>query len=302
MPQEPISPLNIILMTTLIIIWGSSFVINKIALAEGLTPISIATFRLIIAAALFLTALTIKKATDQNYQLKINKKDIPSLITLALTGITIFFIAQITGIQLANASIAAILVCLLAPIMITIVSAHTLKETLTNKQALGIIIAAAGTFIVIAGGTISIQNNTTFLTGTLILLATPALWTTYTVTGKTIMKTHTPLLITAYTNIIGAICLIPFAVAENTITKIFTMTPKAWAAILFLAFFASLAGYFIWFHVANQVKAAVLSSFLFAEPLVTAILATMTIGETITITTAAGSVLIFLGVYLVTKK
>jgi probable blue pigment (indigoidine) exporter len=80
------------------------------------------------------------------------------------------------------------------------------------------------------------------------------------------------------------------------------MNPQTWAAILFLAFSSSLVGYFIWFHVANQVKAAVLSSFLFAEPLITALLATTLIGETITVYTAAGGILIFLGVYLVSKK
>lgn len=302
MATHVISPVNTLLMTFLIIIWGSSFVVVKIALSEGLTPIAIATFRLLVASVLFITVLTIKKASDQNYSLHIDKKDLPRLIILALTGITFFFIAQITGIQLASASIAAILVCLLSPILITVISAHTLKETLARKQMTGIGIAALGTVTVIAGGSLGLERNMSFLTGTLVLLLTPILWTIYTITGKTTMKNYSPFLVTAYVNIIGALCLIPFSVTENSLNRILTMSLQAWAAILFLAFTSSLLGYFIWFHVASQVKAAVLSSFLFAEPLVTALLATTLIGETISLFTAAGGILIFFGVYLVSKN
>jgi drug/metabolite transporter (DMT)-like permease len=302
MKTQNISPINAFLMIFLITVWGSSFVVVKIALAQGLTPIAIATFRLLTASALFLTVLVAKKTLNRNYSLHIDNKDLPRLIILALTGITFFFIAQVTGIALANASIAAILVCLLSPILITALSARILKENLKKRQVIGIGIASAGTFTVIAGGSFTLQNNTTFLTGILVLLLTPLLWSTYTLTGKAIMKEYNPFLITAYANIIGGLCLIPFSLAENSLSKIMTMNIQGWTAILFLAFTASLIGYFIWFHVASQVKAAVLGSFLFAEPLITALLATTLIGETITFYTAAGGILIFLGVYLVSRN
>jgi drug/metabolite transporter (DMT)-like permease len=299
---QTISPTNAILMMFLIAVWGSSFVVVKIALVQGLTPIAIATFRLLAASALFLTVLAVKKILDQNYSLHVNGKDLPRLIILALTGITFFFIAQVTGIALASASIAAILVCLLSPILIATLSARILRENLRKKQVTGIGIAAIGTFTVIAGGSLTLRNNASFLTGILVLLLTPLLWSTYTIVGKTMMKKYDPFLITAYANVIGGLCLIPFSIAENSLDKIMTMNLQAWTAILFLAFTASFIGYFIWFNVASQVKAAVLSSFLFAEPLITALLATTLIGETITLYTAVGGVLIFLGVYLVSRN
>jgi drug/metabolite transporter (DMT)-like permease len=302
MATRVISPVNALLMTFLIIVWGSSFVVVKIALSEGLTPIAIATFRLLVASILFITVLTIKKASNRNYSLHVDKKDLPGLIVLALTGITFFFIAQITGIQLASASIAAILVCLLSPILITVVSAQALKETLARKQMIGIGIAALGTVTVIAGGSLGLESSVSFLTGILVLLLTPILWTIYTITGKTTMKKYSPFLVTAYVNMIGALCLVPFSITENSLNRILTMSTQAWAAILFLAFTSSLLGYFIWFHVASQVKAAVLSSFLFAEPLVTALLATIVIRETTSLFTAGGGILIFFGVYLVSKN
>ena len=48
-------------MVLLIIFWGSSFVVVKQLLDVGLTPISVATFRFLLAGALFLVALGLKK-------------------------------------------------------------------------------------------------------------------------------------------------------------------------------------------------------------------------------------------------
>jgi drug/metabolite transporter (DMT)-like permease len=224
-------------------------------------------------------------------------------LILGLVGITFFFIAQYSGIQMAGASVAAILVCLLSPILIGFLSARIFKETLTKKNVLGIGIAAAGTFAVIAGGTLSVQGNPmSFAVGSLILLSTPLMWAAYTLAGKKMIEKYDPFLVVAYVNILGAICLIPFSVAENSFSQVFTLSLNEWSAILYLALTCSLLGYFIWFHVMSQVKTAVASSFLFAEPLITVVFAAVFVQEQITLFTIVGGLLIFGGVFLVTNR
>ena len=289
-------------MLTLILFWGSSFVVVKIALREGLTPIAIATFRFLIAGALFLVAILIEKKRRRNYKLLVKKKEFPILLFLALTGVTFFFTAQYTGIQMAEASIAAILVCLLSPILITVLSTIIFKEHLTKKQALGIGTAALGTFIVVASGTVSFSGNREFLLGSLILLSTPVLWATYSLLGKKIIDRYSPFLVTVYVNVLGGLCLIPFSLAEHSFCQIFTISLNGWLAILFLAVTCSLFGYYIWLYVMKQVGAAITSSFLFAEPLVTMLFAFIFVGERLGIFIPAGAFLIFIGVYLVTRK
>ncbi len=289
-------------MLILIIFWGSSFVVVKIALNEGLTPIAIATFRFLIAGGLFLVALLLKKNRERNYKLLLEGKDAPTLLLLALNGVTFFYAAQYTGIQMASASIAAILVCLLSPIIISILSAKIFKERLTKKQIFGIGIAAAGTFITIAGGTLSFPSDKDFLLGSLILLSTPVLWAAYSLLGKKMMEKYDPFLIVAYVTMLGGLFLIPFSLAENSFHQIFTMSLYGWLAILFLSITCSLLGYYIWFYVLKQVDAAITSSFLFAEPLVTVIFAITFVGEKLNQFMIAGGLLIFIGVYLVTTK
>jgi len=302
MNGRAISRFNAFLMFTLILFWGSSFVIVKIALKEGLTPISIATFRFLIAGGLFLTTILIEKKLRRNYRLLVEKKDFPTLLFLALTGVTFFFTAQYTGIQMAGASIAAILVCLLSPVLITLLSTIIFKEHLARKQVFGIGIAALGTTIVVTGGTISLSSRLEFLLGSVILLFTPVLWATYSLVGKKIMDRYSPFLVVAYVNVLGGLCLIPFSLAENSFYQIFTMSVYSWLAILFLAVTCSLLGYYIWFYVMKHVEAAIASSFLFAEPLVTVLFATIFVGEELSTFIFVGGFLIFIGVYLVARK
>jgi len=53
-------------MSTLIVLfWGSSFVVVKIALREGLTPVAVATFRFLIAGGLFLITILVQKKNKE---------------------------------------------------------------------------------------------------------------------------------------------------------------------------------------------------------------------------------------------
>lgn len=302
MASRSISPVHAFLMVVLITFWGSSFVVVKIVLGEGLTPISIATFRFLVAGALFAVVLALRKTANHEYHLRVGRKDAAPLLFLALTGVTFFFTAQYTGIQMSDASIAAILVCLVSPILITVVSAKMLKEHLIRRQFWGIEIAAAGTFIIIVGGSLVLQQSTTFLVGSLVLLSTPIMWTAYSLSGRKLMERYDPFLVVAYVSILGGLCLVPFSLAENSLRLISGLGLQQWLAILYLSSTCSLLGYYIWFYVLHKAGATVTSSFLFAEPLVTALFGSAFAGEQFNPIIVVGAVLIFTGVYLVTRN
>lgn len=289
-------------MVMLILFWGSSFVVVKIALSEGLTPVAIATFRFLVAGVFFAALLILRKARNSSYSLSVNKRDAPRLVALAFLGITFFFTAQYTGIQMAGASIAAILVCLLSPILIAVLSAIMFKEHVTRMQSLGVGIAAMGTLTVIMGGSLSFAKSTDFMLGSLILLSTPFLWAAYTLLGKRVMENNDAFVVVAYVNVLGGLFLVPFSAAETSLSLALNMGFGDWLAILYLALTCSVLGYYIWFYVLKQVGPAVTSSFLFAEPLITVLFAVTFVGEQVNLFILGGGLLIFTGVYLVSKK
>jgi drug/metabolite transporter (DMT)-like permease len=203
---------------------------------------------------------------------------------------------------MAGPSVAAIMVCLLAPVLISVFSARLLHERLKRRQIVGIGVAALGTFTIVAGDVFSSQGNSAFLQGSLLLLLTPLMWAGYTIVGKKLMEKYSPFLVVAYVSILGGLLLVPFSLIENSFRLITAVSMHGWLFILFLAFTCSLLGYYLWFYVMKQVKAAVASSFLFGEPLVTALFAVTFVGDQITVSVFAGGLLVFLGVIVVTGK
>lgn len=303
MAATSVRPLFVFLMLVLILFWGSSFVVVKVILEEGLTPIAIATFRFLVAGVLFVLVNLVGKISDRNRRLLIARRDVPVVLLLALSGVTFFFIAQYTGIELAGASVSAILVTLLSPVLITVFSARMFKERLAGRQVLGVGFAAVGASIVIAGGTLSVnRGNPSFLLGCLILLATPVLWTVYSLLGKRVMEKYDAFLVVSYVNVFGGLCLVPFSLAEGSLGHILSLSLSELLAILFLAVACSVIGYSIWFYALKHLSAAIASSFLFAEPVVTVLFAVRFAGEQVNPLVLGGGVLIFLGVWQVVRK
>jgi drug/metabolite transporter (DMT)-like permease len=301
MASRPISPFQAVLMVLLIIFWGSSFVVVKVLLGDGLSPIAVATFRFLVAGVLFLIALFAKRRFSPNFKIRVERKDLLTLLALALMGVTFFFTIQYTGIQLAGASIAAILVCLLSPILITVFSDRLFGERLTKRQLIGIATAIAGTLLVVSTDLLNLEASIAYLVGTLILLSTPVLWTAYTLLGQKIMQKYDAFLVVSYVSLLGGLCLIPFSLAENSFSQILTLGTTQWIGILYLASTCSLLGYYIWFYVLKKAGATA-STFLFAEPLITAIFAVVFVNEALYFSVIAGAILIFIGVFLVTLK
>jgi drug/metabolite transporter (DMT)-like permease len=301
MASRSISPFQAFLMVLLIVFWGSSFVVVKVLLGDGLSPIAVATFRFLVAGALFLIALLAKRRVSPNYTLRVERKDLLTLLALALMGVTFFFTIQYTGIQLAGASIAAILVCLLSPILITIFSDRLFGERLTKRQFVGIVTAIAGTLLVVSTDLLNLEGSMESLVGTLILLSTPVMWAAYSLLGQKIMQKYDAFLVVSYVSLLGGLCLIPFSLAENSFSQILTLSTIQWLGILYLASTCSLLGYYVWFYVLKKAGATA-STFLFAEPLITAIFAVMFVNEVLYPSVMAGAVLIFIGVSLVTIK
>jgi len=274
-------------------------VVVKQLLNVGLTPISIATFRFLLAGVLFLLALGLKKRANPDYKLNVERKDRVVLLGLALIGVTFFFTVQYMGIQLAGASIAAIMVCLVSPIIITVFSAGLFGDHMKKRQFLGIAVAATGTLLVVLADLINLKGSMSFLEGTLILLLTPLMWAGYTLMGQKITQKYDAFLVVAYVSLLGGLCLIPFSLAEGSFMQIFALSLSDWLWILYLAFTCSLLGYYIWFYVLNKAGATA-STFMFGEPLITAVFAVMFVNEILYPSVIAGAILIFIGVFLVT--
>ena len=271
------------------LVWAGSFVVVKIG-TRNISPIHIGFLRFLVATPLMFLVILLKKEKPR----RVNYKDLPAFVILALTGVTLLYVFQFTGIKYTTASTSAVLINTNV-MFIAILSFLVLRESFTLKKAAGIILGFLGATIIVTNGYLDIGSS--FLGDVLILLSAFC-WAVYSVIGKILLKRYNPLTLNTYAFALGTIFYIPFVI--NDFGSIFFITLEGWLIILYLALFCSVFGYVAWYFVLSHVDASKAAIFLNLIPLFT-ILLSLLIGEIVTIFLIAGAACIIYGIYLTQK-
>ncbi|AEA46170.1 DMT family transporter [Archaeoglobus veneficus] len=269
------------------LIWAGSFIAIKIALRE-LSPFNLAFYRFLIATPLMLIAC-------RNLRLP-ELKDLPNIVVLALTGVTLLYAVQFLALKLTTATNASILINTCA-IFIALMSYILLGERFTGLKVAGIIVSFVGVVMIISNGFNAGFSGQTAL-GDVLMVFDGLLWAIYTVLGKRLLEKYGAGALTAYAFAAGTFLLLPFALYEG-IEDIFSLTPQAWASLLYLSVLCSVFAYVVWYAALSHMDATEVAVFVYLVPLFTAIMAVFLLGEEITPFIAVGGVLTIAGVYMV---
>jgi drug/metabolite transporter (DMT)-like permease len=132
--------LSWILLLTLALIWGSSFILIKRGL-EVFSPGEVGAYR-IVAAATFLLPLSLPRLK------KLNKKQVENLIIIGLLGSFIPAFLFPTAQTRLSSSLTGVLNAL-TPLFVVIIGALFFSSKITRRNALGLVIAFIGVLILI---------------------------------------------------------------------------------------------------------------------------------------------------------
>jgi len=131
----------------------------------------------------------------------------------------------------------------------------------------------------------------------LLLLFACFAWSFYSVPGKTIILRYGTLPITAMSLLIGTLPMLVLA-SPATIATLHAMTPRQWAELLFLAFVSSFIAMIGWTYATARLPAATVGAMLYVIPVIALMAGALFLGETVTLTTILGGLLILGGVAL----
>ncbi len=148
------------LLMLMVFLWSFSFVLVDISV-EFMPPTSLALTRFLLASLTFLIAdlyLLIRRRQRSEETSKTTEKSSYTklewiyLIIASFSGTSFFFAIQYTAIELIGPSLPALFVCLLAPVLITVLAVVFFNERLTKLKITGYIIATIGGFLLVTGG------------------------------------------------------------------------------------------------------------------------------------------------------
>jgi len=284
-----------LLLVFVSLVWGGSFIVVKLIIEE-IPPLELGFLRFLVTIPIMALILLIK-----NKPKKIPLKELPSLLILGLTGVTLLYIFQYFGIEYTTASTAAVLINTNV-IFIAILSALFLKEIFNFKKSIGIFLSFLGVIIVILSQmrNENIIFNNVFLFGCIFILLSAFCWAIYSIYGKRLLKKYDTFTVTTYAFILGTIFYIPL-VFQNIVYVVKNISFNGWLAICYLAIFCSVFGYVAWYYALSKIEAARAAVFLNLIPLF-GISLSFFIGEIPTILFLIGAILIIYGVYLTQRS
>jgi drug/metabolite transporter (DMT)-like permease len=273
--------------------WGGTFIAGRV-LAQSVGPFSGAFLR--FAAASLCLAVILRRY--EKPLARPSGRHILVLLLMGLTGIFSYNVLFLKGLKLIEAGRASIIIAC-NPIFIALMSAVFFRERLNGLKLTGIVVSVGGAVTVIARGDLSVLLSGGLGWGELCLFGCVASWVAYSLFGKAVMSSLSPLAAVTYSSLAGTACLLPAAWMDD-LGRAAAYPLAAWVSILYLGFFGTVLG-FVWYYQGIQrigpVRAGLFINFV---PVFAVLLAFVILKEPVTLSLLVGAGLVSSGVYLTT--
>ena len=266
------------------LIWGSLFVESKVAMA-ALTPIQTLALRY---AGAFLVLLLVVRLKFSHLP-KIRKGHLKYFLLIGLIGYGASMTFQQIGNDLLDASVAS-LICSLTPLVVPVLAAVFLKETMTRQKWVGIVISLVGVAMILwPSGSSQIRLSGIFCTVMSMLC-----WSSCMIWIKKVTEAYHPLVLTCYGIGISLIYLVPWCAIE------WIQNPPVWTGRIvfskvYLAVVCTALSHVLWNEALRRLEATTCSMFYPVQPLTSSVLGIFLLGEGVSLRFLLGTAIIFVG-------
>ena len=282
-----ITYLSLILTT---FFWGGTFIAGRM-LADSLPPASSSFLRFAIGSICLLCMILL---TEKKLPRPKIAQWVP-LFFLGLTGVFSYNIFFFTGLKHITAGRAALIIAF-TPLTITLLAALFARERLNIKQFGGILVSLAGALLVVSNGQPRMLLEGGFGPGEKALLGCVLSWSLYSIVGRSVMKTLSPLAAVCYSSIIGTLLLALPAFKENLIHSLFTISSADWLSLCYLGIFGTAIGFSLYYKGIKKIGAARAGIFVNMVPIFALLLSSLLLHETIQPMVLVGGFFILSGV------
>jgi drug/metabolite transporter (DMT)-like permease len=281
----------VLLLIAANLLWGSGWVVAKLALAE-LSPLQVSAWRMLLAGAFAVPWLLLLLRREV-----LPRVLWPRLILLGGLGFVASKFLNFWGLARTSASDASLLMAA-EPMLTIALGVLVLRESLGRRRLAAFSLGAAGSYLIIAGGLRWPDLAAAHFVGNLVFVSGLLGEAAYSVFGKALLDRHSPVLITAATVVASLAFWAPVAAVDVATSGWPQVSGRGMAAMLFLALGCTLLAYWAWFRALEELEAGRAALTIFIQPLWGALLAISFLGERLGGSTLAGAALTLGGLYL----
>jgi drug/metabolite transporter (DMT)-like permease len=269
-------------------LWGTSFPAIKIGL-HYMDAYTFAFLRFLVAASIMFFVLLL----TGNFTLKFSKKRL--LLFLGISN-GVAYLLQYIGMVFTTASKSSLFVNLSA-VWVALISPIVLKEHLGGKKIVGVTVSLIGVVLMTTNLDFSSLNQGTIM-GDLLVIGAGFLWALFIVYNKPLIKDNQNLVQSmTWLLIFTLLPLIP--TAAFSVSTFASLPLDAWTAIFYTAVFCWVIPYYLWLKGLRHISAATSSVVLLTEIIVAVAIATLALGEVLTVISGVGALFIIIAILIV---
>ncbi|MCU1290861.1 MAG: Permease of the drug/metabolite transporter superfamily [Acidobacteria bacterium] len=273
--------------------FGTLPVVGKIVL-KTIPSFALVGFRIGITAL----ALYLVQRYRGNLRLA-DKKDYLKFAILSLFGVTLNQIFFITGLSLTKASNASLLAVTI-PIFALSFGAVSGIEKISKIKTAGIVIAALGVVLLIDPRKASFSSDTTL--GDILIIINSISYGIYVSISKDIITRNGAIKSIVWVFIFSSIVCVPLGLNSLASIDLSAVSLSTWLLILYVAVVATLIPYLFNAWALARVNPSTVAVYVYLQPLFGFLAAIVFLGEKVDSKVLAAALLIFAGLFLVTKK
>ena len=278
------------------IIYGLNHTIAKNVMPTYITPFGFILLRVLGAAILFwLVSFLIKPE-------KIQKKDWPRLIACSFLGMVINMLAFFKGLELSTPVNSSVIITI-SPIIVFIFSAILLKEKIEFLKIIGIISGFIGAVILVLYTSKTGINAPNIPLGNVLFIVNSFAYGLYLVLVKPLIEKYNIITLLKWLFLLAVFLNLPVTFNEFVSVKWSVLPIKdAVLPMLFVVVGTTFCTYLFNAYALRTLSPSTVSSFIYLQPIVGIVYAVSTKSDTLSLVSVTGMILIFIGIYLVTKK
>jgi drug/metabolite transporter (DMT)-like permease len=287
--------LALIAVSIATLIYGLTFTIAKDVMPLYLKPYAFILLRVSGGTVVFWTfGLFIKKQ-------KIEKSDYKKIVLASFFGITLNMLSFFKGLSLTT-PISASVMMVTSPIMVLLFSSLLIRKVIGKQRIFGVFIGLIGALLLITLGSSSDGNTTNNNWGNFLVFVNAASYGLYLVLAKNLIVKYHPIVFVKWLYLFGFLFVTPFGYSELMEVDWQEIPSNIYWNIGFVIIFTTCVTYAFNLYGLSKLKPTTVSVFIYLQPVIATIYALNVGSDSLNLVKISATLLIFLGVYLVTKQ
>ncbi len=275
------------------VIYGINYTVAKDVMPEFISPFGFIFCRVMGALILFWMVFSF------SYE-KIAKKDILLLAICAFFGVAANQLMFFYGLNLTTPINAGIIMTS-NPIFVLIASAIILKNRITLAKVGGILVAITGALMLLLfKKDFSFGSET--ISGDIFIFLNALSYGSYLVLAVPLMKKYKPLTVITWVFTFGAIYVFPFGIEQFLEIQWTTFSTAIWLKFAFVIIGTTFFAYLLNIYGLKNLNPSTVSTYIYLQPLLAASFAIWAGKDSLDWIKIVAAILIFSGVYLVSKR